>query len=125
MIRFSYNLKVCDIDMCLFFSQGILGMLSAFSANLYFFNKCYIPLADLMDCLALINSTINFLIYYFMSKQFRKTFNEMFGVAKCCPENMCAQWCNGGDNGSNQGDAGHTTAGEKRRLLGIYFIGLW
>ena len=38
-----------------------------------------------MDIMALGNSTINFMVYYFMSKQFRKTFNEMCGFARCCP----------------------------------------
>lgn len=31
-----------------------------------------------MDAMALINSAINFIIYCFMSKQFRKTFVETF-----------------------------------------------
>ena len=75
-------------------------MLSAFSANQVFFKECYLPLADIMDGLALINSTINFVIYYFMSRQFRKTFIEMFGFARCCP-----QLCNRCDRNSNNNDA--------------------
>lgn len=54
-----------------------------------FFDKCYIPLGDLMDDMALINSSINFLIYYFMSKQFRKTFIDMFGLTNIC--NRCSR----------------------------------
>ena len=36
---------------------------------------------------ALLNSSINFVIYYFMSRQFRKTFIEVFGSTCCtkCP----------------------------------------
>ena len=55
-------------------------MLSAFEKQ--FFNKCYYPLGDLNDDMALLNSSINFLIYYFMSKQFRKNFLETFKLAK-------------------------------------------
>lgn len=65
-------------------SQAILGMLSATMDG--FFEKCYSPLGDLMDDMALINSSINFVIYYFMSTQFRKTFVKMFGLTWCrCP----------------------------------------
>lgn len=62
--------------------QAILGMLSAFEKQ--FFNKCYYPLGDLNDDMALLNSSINFLIYYFMSKQFRKNFLETFKLSKAC-----------------------------------------
>ena len=60
--------------------QGILGMLSTINYN--FFSRCYSPLGDLMDDIALINSSINFIIYSFMSKQFRKTFLETFGLVR-------------------------------------------
>ena len=60
------------------FLQGILGMLSTINDSFFF--KCYQPLGDLMDDIALINSSINFIIYSFMSKQFRKTFLETFGL---------------------------------------------
>lgn len=45
-------------------------------------------MADVMDIMALGNSTINFVVYYFMSKQFRKTFIDTCGFARCCPQ-MC------------------------------------
>ncbi|QQP36286.1 Uncharacterized protein FKW44_021336, partial [Caligus rogercresseyi] len=57
---------------------GILGMLSAIYGD-KFFKDCYRPLGDVMDAMALINSAINFILYCFMSKQFRKTFVETFG----------------------------------------------
>ena len=62
--------------------QAILGMLSAFEME--FFHNCYYPLGDLNDDMALLNSAINFLIYYFMSKQFRKNFLETFKLSRTC-----------------------------------------
>jgi hypothetical protein len=57
--------------------QGILGVLAAVVGDgESFFMECYTPLGDLMDAMALINSAVNFLIYCFMSVQFRKTFIE-------------------------------------------------
>ena len=61
--------------------QAILGMLSAI--KLEFFHACYMPLGDLMDDIALLNSSINFVIYYFMSRQFRKNFLQTFGLTWC------------------------------------------
>ncbi len=64
--------------------QAILGMLSAIDTD--FFKKCYQPLGNLMDNIALLNSSVNFVIYYFMSRQFRKTFVETFRLTWCkCP----------------------------------------
>ena len=59
-------------------------MLAAFDPK-KFFQHCYLPLGDVMDIMAIGNSTINFIVYYFMSKQFRKTFLEMCGFNRCCP----------------------------------------
>ena len=70
-------------------------MLAAFDPE-QFFPNCYVPLGDLMDIMAIGNSTINFVVYYMMSKQFRKTFLEMCGFNKCCPrclERCCPQPC--------------------------------
>ena len=62
-----------------------MGMLSAIKMD--FFKHCYLPLGDLMDDIALLNSSINFVIYYLMSRQFRKTFIQTFGLTWCskCP----------------------------------------
>lgn len=62
--------------------QGIFGLLSAVN-GLKFFHQCYNPLGDFMDAMALINSAINFILYCFMSKQFRKTFVETFRLQWC------------------------------------------
>ena len=42
-----------------------------------FFFECYTPLGDLMDMMALLNCSINFIIYCLMSRQFRTTFQKI------------------------------------------------
>lgn len=64
--------------------QGILGLLSALD-SLFF--PCYRKLGEIMDLLALFTSAINFLLYYFMSQQFRDTFGEVFKPC-CCVSNL-------------------------------------
>ncbi|ODN04087.1 Sex peptide receptor [Orchesella cincta] len=59
------------------FPQGLLGLLSGLLGD-SFFKNCYIPLADLMDFFALLNSAINFILYCVMSKKFRETFVQVF-----------------------------------------------
>ncbi|EDW69757.1 G-protein coupled receptor dmsr-1 [Drosophila virilis] len=59
------------------FPQGILGLLNSVLGN-EFLMQCYLRLSDLMDVLALINSSINFILYCSMSKQFRSTFTLLF-----------------------------------------------
>ncbi|XP_055355871.1 G-protein coupled receptor dmsr-1-like [Paramacrobiotus metropolitanus] len=58
------------------FPSGLVALLSCFSVD--FFGNVYVPLGDLMDILALINSSVNFILYCSMSRQFRKTFCHMF-----------------------------------------------
>ena len=58
-----------------------MGMTSAIYTE--FFLNCYQPLGDLMDDIALLNSSINFVIYYLISRQFRKTFIDHFGLRWC------------------------------------------
>ena len=62
--------------------QGILTILSGTIDG--FFVKVYNPLGDLLDIMALLNNSINFVLYCTMSRQFRKTFAEIF--CGCCPE---------------------------------------
>ncbi|KAK7067900.1 Serpentine type 7TM GPCR chemoreceptor Srw [Halocaridina rubra] len=57
--------------------QGLLAGLSIVYGH-DFFSDCYLQLADPMDLLALINSSINFLLYCVMSREFRKTFRNLY-----------------------------------------------
>ncbi|XP_068142044.1 G-protein coupled receptor dmsr-1-like [Drosophila tropicalis] len=59
------------------FPQGIMGLLNTVLGDA-FLMQCYLRLSDLMDILALINSSINFILYCSMSKQFRTTFTLLF-----------------------------------------------
>uniref|UniRef100_A0A1A9X0D9 G-protein coupled receptors family 1 profile domain-containing protein n=1 Tax=Glossina brevipalpis TaxID=37001 RepID=A0A1A9X0D9_9MUSC len=59
------------------FPQGILGLLNIVLGR-KFLMQCYLRLSDLMDILALINSSINFILYCSMSRQFRTTFALLF-----------------------------------------------
>ncbi|XP_075163181.1 G-protein coupled receptor dmsr-1-like [Haematobia irritans] len=59
------------------FPQGILGLLNTILGD-DFYMQCYLKLSDLMDILALINSSINFILYCSMSRQFRTTFTLLF-----------------------------------------------
>ncbi|XP_017861803.1 PREDICTED: sex peptide receptor-like [Drosophila arizonae] len=59
------------------FPQGIMGLLNAMLGDA-FLMQCYLKLSDLMDILALINSSINFILYCSMSRQFRSTFTLLF-----------------------------------------------
>lgn len=61
------------------FPQGLLALLSGLLGD-NFFKSCYIPIADLMDFIALLNSAINFILYCSMSKKFRDTFSKVFGL---------------------------------------------
>ncbi|XP_052820457.1 G-protein coupled receptor dmsr-1-like [Mya arenaria] len=56
--------------------QGVLIMCCLFQEN--FFETVYIPLGDVMDIIALINSSINFVLYCTMSQEFRHTFTRLF-----------------------------------------------
>ncbi len=55
--------------------QGILAFLSGVDTNI--FMSVYVPLGDVWDIIVLLNSSVNFILY-FMSRQFRKTFKEVF-----------------------------------------------
>ncbi|KAL4221404.1 G-protein coupled receptor [Mactra antiquata] len=56
--------------------QGILIMCCVFIKD--FFENIYIPLGDTMDIIALINNSINFVLYCTMSQEFRRTFINLF-----------------------------------------------
>ena len=56
--------------------QGILGMLSAILGT-EFFDSCYVPLAEILEIIVLINSATNFILYCLMSSQFRSTGRKL------------------------------------------------
>lgn len=58
--------------------QGILALLSGVDSTI--FVKVYVPLGDVWDILALLNSSVNFILYCTMSQQFRKTSIRIFLV---------------------------------------------
>ncbi|XP_067642836.1 G-protein coupled receptor dmsr-1-like [Eurosta solidaginis] len=59
------------------FPQGIMGLLNTMLGDA-FLMQCYLKLSDIMDILALLNSSINFILYCSMSRQFRTTFTKLF-----------------------------------------------
>lgn len=63
--------------------QGILLILSLTIEN--FFDTVYIPLGDTMDILALINNSINFVLYCSMSVEFRRTISKW--ICECAGRN--------------------------------------
>ncbi len=65
-----------------FLLSGVLTLCNIFIVN--FFQDVYWQLGDLLDIAALLNNSINFVLYCTMSRQFRDTFVETF--CSCCPE---------------------------------------
>lgn len=63
------------------FPAGILSALCAILGQ-DFFDNVYQPMGSLTDLFALINSSVNFILYCFMSTQFRVTF---YRVVMRCP----------------------------------------
>ena len=62
--------------------QGILTLCNTFITD--FFNDIYWYLGDLIDIAALLNNSVNFVLYCSMSRQFRDTFVQIF--CSCCPQ---------------------------------------
>ncbi|XP_064630006.1 G-protein coupled receptor dmsr-1-like isoform X2 [Lineus longissimus] len=62
--------------------QGIITLLNSFDEKWY--RDVYLPLGDLWDIMALLNNSINFVLYCTMSRVFRDTFVKVF--CGCCPE---------------------------------------
>ncbi|KAH3828401.1 hypothetical protein DPMN_130363 [Dreissena polymorpha] len=59
--------------------QGVLIVCSACIDN--FFDNVYQPLGDVMDIMALVNNSINFVLYCSMSTKFRQTFVNLYFCA--------------------------------------------
>ena len=75
-------LAVVGLFLLTEFPQGILTLCNIFIEN--FVNDVYLPLGDLLDIMALVNNSINFVLYCTMSRQFRHTFVATF--CSCCPQ---------------------------------------
>nr|XP_012135343.1 PREDICTED: FMRFamide receptor-like [Megachile rotundata] len=82
--------------------QGILGLFSVLLGPGFFWT-CYLMLGDVIDMLTLVNSAINFILYCTMSRQFRKTFNELFCKSWKLPRSTRKQIFieNNGNTGTN------------------------
>ncbi|XP_065209226.1 G-protein coupled receptor dmsr-1-like isoform X2 [Planococcus citri] len=57
---------------------GILGLLNAIYRHSKYY-ECYDNLGRILDTVALINTSVTFVVYYLMSQQFKKTFESLFG----------------------------------------------
>ena len=75
-------LAVVGLFLLTEFPQGILTLCNIFIEN--FVDEVYWPLGDLLDIMALLNNSINFVLYCTMSRQFRDTFVATF--CSCCPQ---------------------------------------
>ena len=69
--------------------QGVLTLGSIFIPH--FFADVYWPLGDLLDIAALLNNSINFVLYCTMSRQFRETFVETFLPGRCRGEGSATE----------------------------------
>ena len=84
--------------------QGVLTLCSIFSSSL--FEQVYWPLGDLLDMTALINNSVNFVLYCSMSQQFRDTFVRLIGRRTSSTAAGTA---------AATGDGGHTIDGPPSR----------
>lgn len=73
---------VCVLFLITEFPQSILLFLSIVIDNFYY--EVYMPLGDIMDIFALINNSINFVLYCIMSRAFRNTFYSIVSQYCCC-----------------------------------------
>ena len=80
-------LAVLLLFLCTEFPQGILSLLSGILGK-DFHDQCYNKLGDLMDILALVNSSMNFIFYCSMSSQFRVTFRSLFLSFRWVPQSL-------------------------------------
>jgi hypothetical protein len=74
---------VCILFLITEFPQSILLFFAIIMDESYYQNV-YMPLGDLLDIIALINNSINFLLYCSMSRAFRNTFYKLVMSIWCC-----------------------------------------
>lgn len=80
---------VCILFLITEFPQAILIFFSIIQGDPLkdessFYRRVYTPLGDLLDMLALINNSINFILYCTMSRAFRNTFYMLIMRLSCC-----------------------------------------
>jgi hypothetical protein len=79
---------VCILFLITEFPQAILILFSIIYGDPNkpnsFYNSVYMALGDLLDMLALINNSINFLLYCTMSRAFRNTFYTLIVNWRVC-----------------------------------------
>jgi hypothetical protein len=68
---------VCVLFLITELPQCILIFLSIILKKQDFYERVYMPLGDIMDIIALLNNSINFLLYCIMSRAFRTTFYSL------------------------------------------------
>ncbi|UJR10051.1 hypothetical protein I4U23_014273 [Adineta vaga] len=74
---------VCALFLLTELPQGAILLLSFISkTNSEYYYQIYQQLGDTFDILALINNSVNFILYCLMSRAFRDTFKQIFGF--CC-----------------------------------------
>ena len=67
---------VCILFLITEFPQALLTFFNIVLGN-NFYENVYMPLGDLVDMITLFNTSISFLLYCTMSRQFRDTFYEI------------------------------------------------
>lgn len=72
----SMLLVIVILFLIMEFPHGIIYLIGSYSQKLYY--EIYDYFGDLLDILVLINSSINFFLYCFMSSEFRKTFHRTY-----------------------------------------------
>jgi hypothetical protein len=75
---------VCILFLISELPQSILMLFSLIFHEGKFYHNVYLALGDLMDLLALVNNSINFLLYCTMSRAFRNTFYTLIANFWCC-----------------------------------------
>lgn len=84
--------------------HGVLTLCSIFLPD--FHNKVYTALGDVIDIMALLNNSINFVLYCTMSRQFRDQFVETF----FCSGAMAVLQSSSGPSTQQRSVSGSTTA---------------
>ena len=84
--------------------QGFLLILSLVKPG--FFSDVYMPLGDIMDMVALINNSINFILYCSMSTKFRQTFLLLY-CRPCRKYAGRSRWAGGGGGNHHYHHAGN------------------